>query len=131
MAKVKCKVCANEVSAFCNIKKIGVSVNKPRICEAYTYSESKLKAKEEIPTIRLGYAEQQASKRRMKAELKRIKEELKKGPAQGTARDLGLIQPSESSIIMPGDSRFSIPRDTKHPLTGDLSRFTTTAKEGD
>jgi hypothetical protein len=72
----------------------------------------------------------EANRRRMKAELKRIKEELKKGPRQGTAEDLGLIKPEGNSIIMPGDPNFSMPnRDPKHPLTGDLSRFTTTAND--
>ena len=133
MAKVKCKVCANEVSGFCSVKKIGVKVNKHRICEAYVYDEARLKMKTEIPTVRVGYAEQQENKRRMKAELKRIKEELKKKPLNGTARDLGLIDDAsfsgeESRIITPGDPRFSMPRnDIKHPLTGDLSRFMTTA----
>jgi hypothetical protein len=130
MAKVKCNVCANETSGFCKVKKIGVRPNKSRICEAYTYDEAKLKTKQSIPTSRVGYSQQQEAKRRMKAELKRIKEELKRGPKQGTAQDLGLIKPVEhKGIIMPGDAGFSMPRDPKHPLTGDLSRFTTTATE--
>ena len=130
MAKVKCRLCANEVSGVCSIKKIGVKVNKPRICEAYTYDEKRVKTSTKIPTTRVGYSQQQEAKRRIKAELKKIREAMKKGPNQGTAQDLGLIQPVEhKGIILPGDPNFSVPnRDLKHPLTGDLSRFTTTAK---
>ena len=131
MAKVRCNLCANEVSGVCSIKKRGVKVNKSRNCEAYTYDEARVKAKQDIPSIRVGYRQMEENKRRMKAELKRIKEELKKGPRQGTAQDLGLIQPVEhKGIIMPGDPGFSMPnRDPRYPMTGDLSRFTTTAND--
>jgi hypothetical protein len=130
MAKVRCNICANEVGRFCNIKKIKVKPNKARNCEAYIYDEAKIKTKQEIPTIRVGYRQQEENRRRMKAELKRLKEEMKKNPNQGTARDLGLMNPEEGGIIMPGDANFSMPHsDPKHPLTGDLSRFTTTAKD--
>lgn len=129
MAKVRCNVCANEEGSFCKIKKVRVKVSKSRTCEAYIYDEAKLKAKQEMPTIKVGYRQQEENRKRMKAELKRIKEELKRGPKQGTAKDLGLIQQPSSDIIMPGDAKFSMPRDTKHPLTGDLSRFTTTAND--
>jgi hypothetical protein len=64
----------------------------------------------------------------MKEELRTLKEMMKRGPSNGTAQSLGLIEPEESRIIQPGDARFSMPKDMAHPLTGDLSRFTTTAK---
>ena len=129
MVKVRCNICGNEVSSFCNIKKVRVSVNKSRRCKGYVYDESKLKTTREIPTVRVGYRQQQENKRRFKAEMKVLKEELKKGRSQGTAKDLGLIQPTESTVITPGDPKFSVPgRDLKHPMTGDLSRFTTTTK---
>lgn len=129
MAKVRCNVCANEDGSTCLIKKMHVNKNKPRKCEAYIFDEAKVKAKKDIKVTRVGYKQIEENKRRMKAELKRIKEELKKGPAQGTAQDLGLIQQPSNKIIMPGDAGFSMPRDSKHPLTGDLSRFTTTAND--
>ena len=129
MAKVKCRVCANEKSGLCIIKKIGVATNKPRICEAYTYDENKLKTKQEVPTIKIGYKDHQEAKRRLKEELKALKKSMEAGPSQGTAKDLGLITPNEPKIITADDPEFYIPRtDTKHPLTGDLSRFLTTAK---
>lgn len=121
MSKVRCDVCANEISGICSIKKIGVKLNKPRICEAYIYDEKKVKAKQDIPTIRVGYREQEEAKRRYKEEIKALKEAAKRGVENKTARDLGLVEEDSSSKMF-------IPRkDVKHPLTGDLSRFTTTA----
>ena len=129
MSKVKCKVCSNEKAGFCNIKKIGVAVNKPRLCEAYLWDEGKLKAKVHVPTTRMGYKDHQESKRRLKEELKALKKSMEAESSQGTAKDLGLIKPEESKIITDSSPEFYIPRtDTKHPLTGDLSRFLTTAK---
>lgn len=127
MPKVKCNVCANEKGRICIVKKIGVGINKPRICEAFTYDEAKLKAKQDIPSIKLGYREQQSSKQRLKEELKAIRKAMKDGPSQGTAKDLGLIKPEESRIIMPNEPGLYTTANTKHPLTGDLSRFMTTA----
>jgi hypothetical protein len=132
MSKVKCKVCANEVSGFCKVKKMRVKVNKPRTCEVYIYDETKLKAKEDIPIIKFGYKEQQEAKRRFKEEMKALKELAKQKPSQGTAKNLGLINSSQHNIITPGDPRFSMPqKDLKHPLTGDLSRFISTANKGE
>jgi hypothetical protein len=129
MAKVKCKLCANEVEKICKIKKIGVKVNKKRQCEAYVYDELKAKAitdaRKKVPSTRLGYTKQQELKAERKAQIKALKEALKTKPGEGTAKNLGLIKP--------GDPGFSVPSgDLKHPLTGDLSRFTTTAnKDGE
>ena len=131
MAKVKCKVCANETGGICNVKKIGIKINKDRSCEAYIYDEGKVKAKQPIHTTQIGYRQLQESKRRTKEELKALKRMMKKGPSNGTAESLGLLTKEESRIIQPGDPRFSMPKDMAHPLTGDLSRFTTTAKNGD
>lgn len=135
MAKVKCSVCANEKAKFCTIKKIGVKVNKPRTCEAYVYDESKVKARQEIHTMKVGYRQQQENKKRMKEELKELKAMLKEGPRNKTAQDLGLYVEGkgESKIITPGDPRFTMPsKDIKHPLTGDLSRFTSSVdKKGE
>ncbi len=129
MSKVKCSVCANERGHMCLIKKIGVAINKPRICEAYTYDEGKLKAKVYVPTIKMGYKDHQESKRRLKEELKALKKSMEAGPSQGTAKDLGLVKSDEPKIITSESPEFYIPRtDSKHPLTGDLSRFLTTAK---
>lgn len=128
--KVKCRVCDNEKDGFCKVKKIGVKVNKSRTCEAYIYNESKVKAKQELKTTKISYADRERAKAMRKEELKKLRALLKEGQRQGTAKDLGLIEKEESRIIKPGDPRFVMPNsDPKHPLTGDLSRFTTTVSE--
>ena len=112
--KVKCKVCDNELSGFCKIKKTKVKPNKQRTCEAYVFNEGKVKAKEEIHTVRVSYRDQERAKKLYKEELKKLKAMEKAGPQQGTAQDLGLVKPRTN---------------LEHPLTGDLSRFTTTVSE--
>lgn len=133
MAKVKCKVCANLVGKMCSIKKVSIKPNKARRCDAYVYDESKVKARESVEVVRVGYLEQEENRKRMKEELRQIRKALREGQAQGTAKDLGLIrQTPENKIITPGDAEFSMPDPSnKHPLTGDLSRFTTNAKKSE
>lgn len=128
MAKVRCKVCQNEFGGTCSIKKIGVAINKPRRCAAFILAESKVKEKQQIPTERIGYVKHQELKAEAKAQHKALIKMLKEGvaPGEGTAKDLGLVE-DDSKIIMPGDARFRLP-DNKHPLTGDLSRFKTSAQ---
>jgi hypothetical protein len=127
MAKVRCKACQNEEATYCVVKKTSVAINKPRKCEAFILAENKVKAKEPIPTERIGYIKQQELKAKAKAERKALLKMLREGPGNGTAKNLGL-DTDESRIIMPGDPRYSVPTsDPKHPLTGDLSKFKTTA----
>jgi len=130
MSKVKCGVCSNEVSGICKIKKIGVKANKPRTCEAYLYDSTKLRPRKETNVISFGYKAQQEAKKKRKAELKELKESLKRDntASKTTKPDYGLVRQT-----LPKDSNFKMPSgDSKHPLTGDLSRFMTTAnkKEG-
>ena len=127
MAKVKCKVCAKEVSGMCSVKKTTIKLNKKRKCNAYVYDEAKLKTKTEIPVTKMGYRDMQEAKARFKREMRELRRMAKEAPKQGTAENLGLIVPEEKKIIKPGDVGFNAPRDTKHPMTGDLSRFMTTA----
>jgi len=127
MAKVRCKACQNESNGMCSIKNIGVAVNKPRKCKAFIFAEDKVKAKEAIPTERISYTKQQELKAERKAERRALIKALKEGPGNGTAKQLGL-DTEDSAIIMPGDPRFNVPTgNTKHPLTGNLDRFKTTA----
>lgn len=97
--KVRCATCSNVKTNTCAIKKVGVKVNKPRLCEQFSFDISKVKEHRTIESIKFGYAEQQEAKR-LRREEKRRQEALN-----------------------------SVPVSTAHPLTGDLSRFTTTASE--
>lgn len=127
MAKVRCKACQSETNGFCSVKKIGVAVNKPRKCNGFMLEEGKLKEKQSIPTQFIGYTKKQELKAAYKEERRKFLKALKAGPGNKTAKALGL-ETEESNIIVPGDPNFRVPTgDMKHPTTGDLSRFTTTA----
>lgn len=136
MAKVKCKVCANEVNGYCKIKKVSVSLNKKRRCEAYVYDESKFKAKEKIPVTKIGYKQLEENKKRYKEEMKRLRKIAKQTINQKEAEKLERVPKGYTASVGTGyektDGGIWVPkntRDPKHPLTGDLSRFTTTAKK--
>jgi hypothetical protein len=111
MSKVRCGICGNEKGGLCLIKKGKVKLNKPRHCEAFMYDEAKLKVKQDIPYIRMGYAETQNQKKIFKQELKRLREQMKE------------------QIATPPDKVIAPTSNQAYPLTGDLSRFLTTAQK--
>lgn len=120
MSKVKCKVCANETKSMCKLRKSGIKINKPRICDDFIFAPLKVKVHTEIPTVKFGYAEEQEAKRQRRAQLKELRAEIAKATEGTSKEDLGKA----------AFEAYSSARDTKHPLTGDLSRFLTTASEG-
>jgi len=113
MRKVKCSVCLNEVGGFCKIKKDSVKVNKPRLCDAFIYDKTKVKIKEVPQVTRIGYTELEAKKKRLKSELRELREMLREKPSQGTAKDLGLIPSNSNSMYRQTNSGLIIPTDTK------------------
>lgn len=127
MTKIKCNVCSNENNSFCTIKKVKVHINKKRNCDFYVYDSSKLKVKQKIPSIRVGYIEQQNDRRKSKEKLKELKKLVEANPGKNIAHDLGMSNSNGHCTIT------TVPNDltAKHPLTGDLSRFTTTATKED
>ncbi len=106
MEKVVCALCRLESNRRCIKKNAKVKINKPRICQFYKEDEDKLnamKARQDVgrptATRRPDYYWDAA---RMKEERRKAKEaEMRR---QGVASG-----------------------DPKHPLTGDLSRFKSTA----
>lgn len=115
MFKIRCNVCSNEKGGFCTVKKVKVHVNKKRKCDDYIYDVSKRKVKKKIPSVRIGYVEEQNDRRKAKEHLRELKKLVNTKPGQGTAHRLGLMDTDNARMT------------SKHPLTGDLSRFTTTA----
>lgn len=113
MAKVKCRVCANEDKGVCKIKKIGIKLNKDRLCNAYIYDEKKMKAKQTIPSIYVSYSDREEARKKGKLERAEVRKMAQEKPADKAARNLGLIP--QRTV------------DQKHPLTGDLSRFVSSA----
>lgn len=120
MTKVKCSVCSKEKDGFCTVKKVKVHINKKRKCGDYIYDSSKFKPKQKIPFTQISYADQQHNKRMAKQKLKELKELVNVKPGNKTAQNLGLVGVDKNNAAL------TIPN-IKHPLTGDLSRFTTTA----
>lgn len=51
MAKVKCRVCANENDGYCSVKKCLVKTNKARRCDIFVYNISKVRIKQDLPAI--------------------------------------------------------------------------------
>ena len=98
--KITCATCVNEDNKFCTVKKIGVAINKRRNCDKYDLNPMKVKEKQIIKTIKMGYKEREALRKQYKEELRLAKEQLRSGRTA----------------------------DPAHPLTGDLSRFTSTAE---
>jgi hypothetical protein len=105
--KIVCFVCANQTGGFCSFKKTKMKLNKRRLCDKFKYDITKVKIKHPVPTIKRSddYWRKDELKKQRKQELEVLKKEVKE--AKG-------IQ-----MLGAGNS--------KHPLTGDLSRFITTA----
>lgn len=116
MGKVRCVTCSNESSGICLLKKIGVAINKPRLCIKFYHDESKVKEFKEIPTIKEGYVLREHNKSLLKQE-RRI---------SGTLAQNKTVNDYKNYDVDQHD--LNIQRiNTKHPLTGDLSRFVSSA----
>jgi hypothetical protein len=111
MGKITCATCANESKGFCLAKKNNpyVAINKRRRCNKYILDPSKIKEKHIIKTVKMGYREKEALRKEYKERLKQLK-------------SMGI----DNNSSVKGNSG-----DPKHPLTGDLSRFTSTAGDDD
>lgn len=74
-----------------------MAINKRRRCDKYILEATKVKAKQILKTVPMGHKEKEALRREYKEQLKQFRASAKQGNTS----------PS-------------------HPLTGDLSRFTST-----
>ena len=95
--KITCATCLNEEDKVCIIKKSRVALNKRRRCDKYVLEATKVKAKQILKSVPMGHKEKEALRREYKKQLK----EFKAAARQGNT--------------------------SSHPLTGDLSRFISTA----
>jgi len=109
--KVSCAVCEAQYNRFCTVKRVTVALNKKRICDKFIYDKNKVKNGVSIPTTRITFADREALREEHKEGLKELREKLKEG-----------VKVEPENIV---------PRTTneKYPLTGDLSRFTTTGSK--
>jgi len=97
--KVTCATCVAEYKGKCNAKKgrPSVALNKRRNCDKYELEPTKVRAKQVLKTIRVPYREKEVLRKEYKEQLKQYNAATK----------------TQSNI--------------KHPITGDLSRFASTA----
>ena len=115
--KVRCATCKAYYNKFCTVKRVTVSPNKKRICDKYQHDQSKVKLVQPLPTTRISYREKERLRKERKENLKKLKAQLK---LQKQHED----KVEESRIYKPSGNE-------KYPLTGDLSRFTTTGTSKD
>ena len=105
MRNVRCGVCVSYLKdGKCKIKKVKVSAGKKRSCDFYVFDDSKIVEKQVLPTTRAMHpavAKKHRYRARKAAKLEALKEKYFKE------------------------------RDEKHPLTGNLDMFKTTASEDD
>jgi len=100
-----CGHCVNEDSGRCVVKNVKVKLNKKRRCVSFSLDETKISNNvNDIPVTRISYREMEENRKRAKENLKVLKQSIKEGDVSKYA-------------------------DNKHPLTGDLSRFKTTASD--
>lgn len=113
--KVKCGTCVNEINSYCGIKKSKVKPNKNRNCEYFELDVSKVKTKQILEFVRRPdyFWDDQLKKELRRKERKKLEEEVNKQLEQAK------------------QDRKQNEEDVKHPLTGDLSRFKTTASKGE
>lgn len=119
--KVICQTCLNQTNGFCSFKKTKVKLKKKRICDKFKHDLSKTKAKVEIPTTRRPdwFWDREERRKLYKAELKRRRELLEEEEAKNKIKEKPFDAVNVVATMNTGN--------TKYPLTGDLSRFTTTA----
>lgn len=114
--KVRCATCQAQYNGFCTTKRVTVSLNKSRYCDKFSHDQKKVKLKEILPTTRLPFAEQEAQRQQHKAELRELKERIKR------KEDIRTGKIKESRIYKPSG-------DELYPLTGNLDRFKTTGTD--
>jgi len=109
MGKVTCGTCVYEEKGICVIKKTKTKPNKRRTCDKHCTDTKKIKFTQEIPTTRRPeWFWDREERRRLRKE---FLENLSKSMTENAKKEVTI----------------AAPKDPKHPLTGDLSRFHTTA----
>lgn len=110
--KVICQVCAHQTDGFCALKKTRVKLKKKRLCDKFKQDTSKIKIKKNIPTVKRPdwFWDREERRRLYKEELRKYNEVLNNR------------EKNEAQTV-------NTTKDSKYPLTGDLSRFKTTVSK--
>lgn len=108
--KVTCNACLHQTNGFCDIKKHKVKPKKRRVCDKFKRDHNKIAFKQPIPTTRRpDWYWNREERRRL---LKEMLQDAQKQMIEQARRETEMAN-------------------MKHPLTGDLSRFRTTALKDD
>lgn len=113
--KVVCLVCLHQTDGFCALKKSKVKPNKRRICDKFRQDMSKVRIKVKVPTTKRPdwFWSREERRKLRKEELKRLQKQFERKEVR---------EDKETQMV-------NAIRDAKHPLTGDLSRFKSTASK--
>lgn len=111
IGRVKCRVCVNETDEYCSIKRCKTKSNKSRVCESFIMEEAKIGISIK-PKCTKRPDDYWNRKELKKAHKKQIIEALEK------QKQAVVSPPSYLDVV-----------NNKHPLTGDLSRFTSSANK--
>jgi hypothetical protein len=114
--RVRCAVCKNQTNGFCVVKKVKIALNKRRKCDKFKIDPTRVRLKETPKAIR-GIP---------KELYKDLKSEYRKSLKEEAVRkELEKKQQANkyADAIRTGNEKF--------PLTGDLSRFTSSAGKGE
>ncbi len=117
--RAQCKFCQFEVGSKCIKKKnVAVRLNKKRSCAIYTSDEEKIVAW----TTRRRATKPSSI---LRSDWFWNRDERRK------ERDKAKEKEMERYKTTIGDQNVQMPGDSKHPVTGDLSRFSTTVEDND
>jgi len=109
--RVICGICKNQTGGFCAFKKSKVRTNKRRVCDKFVKDAEKVKISTPMPIYRRPELFWDRNERR------RLLKEYKK-----LLENKSVPETQEIEMV-------NLKRDVEHPLTGDLSRFVSTATE--
>ena len=119
--KIICQVCFNQTDGFCSFKKTKIKLKKKRLCGKFRQDMSKIKIKRPIDTIRRPdwFWDRDERRKEYKKQLKELQELQAKKEQQDKKI---IVDNKDIQIINPV-------KNAEHPLTGDLSRFSSTASK--
>jgi hypothetical protein len=121
---IKCGLCKHENNKRCSIKNVKVKLNKKRRCNKFSFDETKDKVKGPPPvTTRVSYIEAENKRKEAKKKLKELRKQIQ--------RERNTEEPVTKTNYVDPNRLVSYNTNSKHPLTGDLSRFMSTAVEKD
>lgn len=119
---IQCGACKHEDNKNCVLKNIKVKPHKKKRCKDFELDETRGEVKHPLPITRVSCGEVEERRRQSKENLKKLKEQIRQQEEAKKPQNK-YINPDRLVSYGTGTGN------SKHPLTGDLSRFTTTVDE--